>query len=733
MLALLAFLATEGDAHRREKLIDLLWPESPPGSGAATLRSTLSRLRKSMGPAADTLIASRDTVRLAQDHGHFVDVHRIGQLANASIVVVESELADLVRGRFLEGFSVPASPQYDDWVAKWSSWCVNRTSDLMERSARWAMASGRLADAEEAISRWVDFAPYEDAPVALMVEVQALRGSRTAALATYDRHVETLRAELGGEPGPQLVDLVTRVRDGDLGYREPVEAVRGLLAKANDEVAGSRPDVAVVYFDQAFDLLEVVGAAKAGQFTVDVLAGRARALELSHRFDRARADYEELANRAAATHSLGWKLSSLLGLARLHATPNELMDPTAAQAHAEQALDLARLLGDGQGEADALWVMMVVAHYSLGDEEAALEHGLAALRIAKTLDESPTLPYVLNDLHWVYATMGDLATAASHLDEAIEEWDRIGNKAMLIDSLNGAGLLRTIMGDFDGARTTAQRGSAVAVRTNNVWNQLAMNANLGMLHREEGAYDQGLSALRASVDAATREMPVAKPYYQGTLAILLGDLGADDEVLEICDEIEAHSAVCPPFWRMAETVRMLRIRTLVTSGSVSPGQLEELASMTGDAVGLAHVSILAPLVEMEGALLLSEFARTIDRGERFLAATRRASARLGVAEALLLMGRAHLALGSSAEAVGTLRSGLTEAVDMGANRVAWRIQLDLARALATTGDTAAADAAHAAAVVGYEMVRAGVPRGRYRNAFDAATANLMRSVEIDAS
>jgi tetratricopeptide (TPR) repeat protein len=607
-----------------------------------------------MGPAAATLLADGDTVGLTEDHGHLVDAHRIGQLANAPMVTVDAELGDLIRGRFLEGFSVGASPEFDDWVSRWSSWCSSRTSDLLERSARWAIASGRLAGAEEAAARWAEFAPYEDAPVALMVEIQALRGSRSAALATYDRHVELLETELGAEPGEQMVDLVERVRRGEFGYPEPGEALQGLLAKAEEEVAGSRPDVAVVYFDQAFELLETVGVAEAVDATAQVLVGRGRALELSHRFEEARADYETLASRATDTHNLAWKLTSLIGLARLHATPNELMDPRTAQAYAQQALDLARLLGDRQGEAEALWAMLVVDHYSLGDEEAALEHGLEALRIARTVDGSSTLPFILNDLHWVYATRGDLGAAAECLDEAIDEWDRAGNEAMLIDSLNGAGLLRTIMGDFNGAREAAERGAAVALRTHNVWNQLAVNANLGMLHREVGAYDQGMSALRASIDAAAREMPVARRYYQGTLAILLGDLGAHDEVLDICDEIGAHSEATPPFWRMAETARTLRIRALVAAGTVTADHLDELAAIGGDTVGLAHVSIVAPLVEMEGALASGDFERALERGDRFLAAARRAAARLGVTEALLLAGRAQLALGSTREAIATL-------------------------------------------------------------------------------
>ena len=530
---------------------------------------------------------------------------------------------------------------------------------------------------------------------------------------------------MGAAPGDQLVDLADRVRAGDVGYRDPVEALRGLLAKAESEVAGSRPDVAVVYFDQAAELLDTVGVADAAEVTVDVLAGRGRALELSHRFEDARAAYETLAGQAEAAHNLAWKLASLIGLARLHATPNELMDPDTAQACAAQALDLARLLGDRQAETDALWCMVMVAHYALDDQQAAADYGVDALEIARALPDSPTLPYLLNDLHWVYATIGDLATAAEHLDEAIEAWDEIGNEAMLIDSLNGAGLLRTIMGDFRGAREAAERGVAVALRTNNVWNQLSINANLGMLHRETGAYDQALSALRASISASAREMPVAKHYFQSTLAILLGDLGAHAEALEICDELETHAEACPPFWRVSETARTLRVRARVAEGAATAEDIEELDGIWADSVGLAHVSIVAPLVAMDAALTLRAFERAIDIGDRFMASAERASARLGKAEATLLTGCAHLGLGSSARAIETWRAALAEATDIKSNRLTWRIQSELAAALAAEGSTEEAAALREAAIGAHDEVRAGIPRGRYRDTFDGALAAVL--------
>jgi DNA-binding SARP family transcriptional activator len=53
-LALLAYLAAEGGAHRRAELAALLWPESGEKRARTTLRSALADLRGALGSGAGT-------------------------------------------------------------------------------------------------------------------------------------------------------------------------------------------------------------------------------------------------------------------------------------------------------------------------------------------------------------------------------------------------------------------------------------------------------------------------------------------------------------------------------------------------------------------------------------------------------------------------------------------------------------------------------------------------------
>lgn len=720
VLALLAYLAVEGGSHRREKLIDLLWPESAAEGGAATLRSTLSRLRSALGSAAETLVTEGGSVSLERRAGQTVDVLELAALQEAPTRLAAERLDAVTRGAFLEGFSVDASAEFDEWVSRWTSSCQGRVGSLLEQVARWYIDTGRLDEAEAAIGRWASVVPFDDLPVTHLIELHARRGSVAAALQAYDQHVAVLREELGAAPGATLARLVERVRGGESPEEDPGRRLRSLIARGSAELAEGRATAALTQLDEALGLLEGVDDGIASEVTDELYRERGRALEQANRFPEARANYEALGERGRDHSNMSWQLSSLVGLAVLHATPTALADADLASEAATRAVDLARLLGDRESEARALWALVLTEHYALGDEEAALEHGLAGLRAARQVDFSATLPFLLNDVHWVQATLGQLGEAVALLDEAIAEWDRRGNVEMLTDSLNGAGLLYTLTGEFERALETAERAGALAREANNVWNQLAVNANLTLLHRERGDHEQAISALRAAVDVSTTEAPGASPYYQLLLAVVLSDLGPLDEVEEISAALDAQAEGLPPFWRVADTVETLRVRARLFRGEATADDLDRVSGFASEVVGLVPVGVLAPLVAGEVALALGAHERAITLADAYLEAADRSSARVGRADALLIRGQAA-ATGDAQRGLADLEGAELEAAGLGAERVRWRIAAVLAEARAGLGDDEGAAEARAGAVAGYAVVRGQVPRGRYRDAFDAAS------------
>lgn len=723
VLALLAFLVVEGGVHRRERLVELLWPDSVGTRGAATLRSTLSRLRESLGEAADALEADGAGVRISLGARDRVDVHELLATATAAEVSLD-DVAGLPEGQFLEGFSVDGSADFDDWVARWVAVCHGQGTAVYDRLSGRALRYGQLDVSEDLASRWRSLAPFDDGPVARLVEIDARRGARASALERFDRYRELLEAELGVQPGAGLRALVDRVREGDLAHASPAAAIRQHLDEGRGALGQDDPREAVVALDQAALLLETVGPGDAAELTLPVLDARARALELCGRFEAARHDYQRLIDRSEDHHELSWRLRGLVSLAVLHATPTALAAYDRATELAEAALDLSLLLGDRESEALARWAMLLVAHYGRGDEDGALDHATRGIAAARGVIDSPTLPRLLNDLHWVHATRGELAAASEALGEAIEGWERIGDHSMLADSLNGAVLLATLRGDFDEALAVAERGRELARTSRNLWNQLAINANLGLLRREVGHYDEAISALRAACDIAADEMPAARAFYQLTLAVLLGDLGLVDRVEALCAEIEALSTDLPGFWLVPETLTTLRIRNRLQGGEIETDDLDTIETIAAGPVGLSLTSVLAPAVACAAARQLGQADRALDIAGRYVGAAARASVTIQRPEILLEMAAAHLDLGATGDAAAALSAAVVAADEIGSRRMRWQQHLVGARLHHATDNEADAQSERAAHRAERAKIIANVP-GPDRAIFEARIAAVV--------
>lgn len=111
--ALLAYLATVERPQRRERLCEMFWevPDDPRGS----LRWSLSKLRQILG---DALESGHDTVAVDAKAVR-VDYHRVrdalsADLRQATVPELE-ELAELFRGPFLDGLSLPRCPNFETW------------------------------------------------------------------------------------------------------------------------------------------------------------------------------------------------------------------------------------------------------------------------------------------------------------------------------------------------------------------------------------------------------------------------------------------------------------------------------------------------------------------------------------------------------------------------------------------------------------------------------------------
>ena len=124
--ALLAFLAFHPQAHAREVLIEMFWPESESRVGGQSLRTALASLRRQLEPPgvpeSSVLIATRTTIQLNPQtiQTDVADFHLHAQTARRALeneeIALPAKIAFLERavdsyqGALLPGF-------YEEWIA----------------------------------------------------------------------------------------------------------------------------------------------------------------------------------------------------------------------------------------------------------------------------------------------------------------------------------------------------------------------------------------------------------------------------------------------------------------------------------------------------------------------------------------------------------------------------------------------------------------------------------------
>jgi DNA-binding SARP family transcriptional activator/predicted ATPase len=214
-LALLVYLAVERGLHSRETLMALLWPESSQSSAAATLRTTLSRLRKALGPLGDVLIT--ETGKVGFDSNSSIDLDLDWLRTAAHEDTPPGELRSILtvdRGEFLEGFSLPDAPAFDDWVSTQRGACLRQLERVYDRLSQHLLSIHDSAVAVEICARWVRRAPLSEQAYRRLMAAQVLNGQRPGALLTYHQLQDTLKNELGLQPGRETVLLAHNIDRG---------------------------------------------------------------------------------------------------------------------------------------------------------------------------------------------------------------------------------------------------------------------------------------------------------------------------------------------------------------------------------------------------------------------------------------------------------------------------------------------------------------------------------------
>lgn len=177
VLALLAYLAVEQGVHSRDKIAALLWPESDEERGKASLRRALAYLRENLDepshersrnvplPSPHVLVEHHTlSFNLASDfemdtqtlQTAFTLAHRRSSGDLRTHLARLQMAASCYRGNFLDGLSLPDTPDFEDWLLLQRESWRRQANTVFDRLSQWQAEGGELENALDTTTRWVE-------------------------------------------------------------------------------------------------------------------------------------------------------------------------------------------------------------------------------------------------------------------------------------------------------------------------------------------------------------------------------------------------------------------------------------------------------------------------------------------------------------------------------------------------------------------------------------------------
>lgn len=214
-LGLLVYVARSPHGRRsREHLASMFWGDKPEADARHSLNEALRVIRKQLPDGM--LPADGDYVILEPGHVSF-DLDEFRALAEAGEI---QQAGALIRGEMMQGFGIPDSNEFEDWLSAERSAWRRHGIEILESIARSELEQGDLRTARDVAHRAATLDPVADTAAGILMQCDALRGDPSAALATYQAFTDRLERDLGLEPPEGLKQLADRIR----GQREVADA-----------------------------------------------------------------------------------------------------------------------------------------------------------------------------------------------------------------------------------------------------------------------------------------------------------------------------------------------------------------------------------------------------------------------------------------------------------------------------------------------------------------------------
>lgn len=225
--ALFIYLAATRKKHTRAQLATLFWPDLSEQSAKNNLRRVLPSLRKRF---AEHLTITNHTIAFARNAPYELDIERFVDADTsdgvASMPVAQLRIkADLYRGEFLQGFHLPDTPEFDQWVLLEREYFRQQSIRLLTALAKCYLQSRDTDDGLATTKRLLEIEPWYEAGHHLQMLLLAQSGQSTAALAQYESCRKLLADEFGTEPSATMRSAYEQIKLGQYPMAGSSEAI----------------------------------------------------------------------------------------------------------------------------------------------------------------------------------------------------------------------------------------------------------------------------------------------------------------------------------------------------------------------------------------------------------------------------------------------------------------------------------------------------------------------------
>ncbi len=297
--ALLAYLAADSKhPHRRESLAGLLWPDQSEKAAHDSLRNALAKLRHAIGDQEaqpPNLLISKDSIQFNRQSDAWLDMERFNQLlaqcnshrhrrieACPTCTDRLIEAVNLYRGEFLEGFSLPDSDLFEDWLRIKREEYLQMAMESLQNLASTYEWRGEPEKALTYTQRQLKLDPCIEAAHVQAMRLYAALDKRSEACEQYKKCVDVLANVLGVEPTEQTTRLYEQIKYGVFQAAPSRQSLRinNLPTDLTSFVGREREldEINVLIEDPTCRLLTLVGPGGVGKTRL-AIAAASRQLE----------------------------------------------------------------------------------------------------------------------------------------------------------------------------------------------------------------------------------------------------------------------------------------------------------------------------------------------------------------------------------------------------------------------------------------------------------------------